>query len=81
MSTITIDLDDDLLAHVRSLAKEFGFSVEEFVADIVATHAGPSPDLTSEQIAAIRAGLNDVEQGNVISHEDVMAQLDARYGR
>jgi predicted transcriptional regulator len=81
MSTITIDLDDDVMAHVKAIAAEGGQKVEDFLRDLVATHAGPGEELTPEQIDAIQRGLDDLERGDLISNEDVFAQIDAKLGQ
>jgi hypothetical protein len=74
MSTITIELDDELLAHVRSIAGPEKADVEEFIRDLVATHAGPEYKFTAEQIALIQQSLDDPRPS--IPHEEVMAEMD-----
>lgn len=81
MSAITIELDDDLLAHIRAIAGPSGMKVEEFILDLVTTHAGPSEDFTPEQADAIRRGLDDELHGRTAAHSDVIARLDAMLKR
>jgi predicted transcriptional regulator len=81
MSAVTIELDDDVMAHVKAIATEGGQKVEDFLRDLVATHAGPSAELTPEQIAAIQRGLDAFENGDLVSHEEVFARIDAKLGR
>ncbi len=77
MSVINIELDDQLLAHIRAIAGPSVIKVEEFIRDLVTTHAGPSEDFTQEQLDAIQRGLDDEAKGRTVAHSDVVARLDA----
>jgi predicted transcriptional regulator len=82
MSTITIELDEKRLAELKARAGEAGISVEQFAQEVLEERAGEfaEDDFTPEQRAAIEAGLKALEEGRVVSHEDVFAKLDAKYG-
>lgn len=87
MSTITIELDEehtDVLAH---LSQKMGKAPDDVLRDAMAFYAmlvaeeGEGPPLTAVQIAQIEEGLEAARRGDVISHEQVVADIRAKFGR
>jgi hypothetical protein len=70
----TVDLPADLLARVRSLARDQGRSMSAVVTDLVRTGlAGPVADPGTHRTAGLptRNGFPQVDLGGVITTEDV----------
>lgn len=84
METIAIPFDKDAADRLKRAAAEIGMSVEAFVASaaeqVAAEQEGAAP-LSDDQIASIRRGLEDVAAGRVYDHDEVFAELKARYRR
>jgi predicted transcriptional regulator len=72
-AVITARLDDEMIALVDRLAKARGRTRSWFVAQAVRKAA----EAEAELLAFIQEGVDDIEAGRVVSHEDVMAELDA----
>ena len=71
-SVITARLDTDTLALVDKVAKSQGRSRAWFVAKAVQRAAETEADF----IAFVQVGLDDIEVGRVVPHEEVVAMLD-----
>ena len=71
-SVITARLDIDTLALVDKVAKSQGRSRAWFVAKAVQRAAETEADF----IAFVQVGLDDIEAGRVVPHEEVVAMLD-----
>ena len=86
MSTITVKLGAAHSEKVEELAALTGVAPEQLVRDAIDAYVDAigtveaEPDFTPEQIAAIEEGLAAIERGDVVSHEDVFAALEAKYG-
>ncbi len=81
MSTITIEIDDDTLANIRTIAGPDDGEIARFLGDYLATHLGPQEDFTPEQRATIEAGLKAIEEGRTTPHDQVMAEARRRIRR
>jgi predicted transcriptional regulator len=87
MTTITIELPDDLAARLTEQASAAQTSLEQFVAGLLAGNAdaddwvedppsaGWDASLTPEDIAAIEEGLADAAAGRVRPWDEVRPEL------
>jgi predicted transcriptional regulator len=83
MSTLTIELDDNRLKTLRKWADEAGLKVEDLARDLLEAQAETAEldtEFTPEQRAAIDAGLDAIERGDVIDHDVVMAKARSIVG-
>ena len=81
MATITFDVSDEVAVKLTAHAKAVDMDVTTMMADI-ATRTAALPDievwdprLTVEDIVEIRIGLQELEEGKGIPHEEVMRML------
>jgi predicted transcriptional regulator len=82
MTTITIDLPDDIAAALAAKASEWKTSVGELLTgaaiNLVEEDDDGSwhPSLTPDDIAAIKEGMAQAKRGEVYSLEEVLSTLD-----
>jgi predicted transcriptional regulator len=74
MATITLDLDDARFARLEALAASLQTNVSDVVAQLLDSTNEPSDhdDFTPAQIAAIREGLQAIEEGLEYDNDEVM---------
>jgi predicted transcriptional regulator len=85
MTTITIDLPDDVLTRLSQHARTFKTSVTELAEAFVVrgiededqSEQGWDPSLTPEDIAAIEEGLADIAAGRTRPWSEVRAEMQA----
>lgn len=65
--TLTVQLDSSLKEKFEALARRTQRSKSELVAEAIAAYV----DLDEWQIAEIEAGLAELEEGRIVSHEEV----------
>ena len=73
MKSIAVPLDADTLALIEKLSAARGSSVAEFAAEAVRRIAESEADFD----AFIQVGIDAADGGDLIPHEEVMAELDA----
>jgi predicted transcriptional regulator len=71
---ITAPIDAETLALVEQLAQARGRSVEDYVAEAVQRVAESEADFK----AFVQVGIDAADRGELIPHEEVMAELEAR---
>jgi len=71
---ITAPIDAETLALVEQLAEAQGRSVEDYVAEAVQRVAESEADFR----AFVQVGIDAADRGELIPHEEVMAELEAR---
>lgn len=84
MTTITIDLPDDIAARLSHQARTYKTSVSELaeafvvrgIEDEEQIGEGWHPSLTPDDIAAIKVGMAQAKRGEVYSLDEVLATLD-----
>lgn len=84
MTTITIDLPDDIAARLSQQARTFKTSVSELaeafvvrgIEDEEQVGQGWHPSLTPDDIAAIEEGMAQAKRGEVYPLDEVLATLD-----
>lgn len=87
MSTVTVELDEKHSAILRALADQAGSDPSDVIGSALELLADASlfdegqPPLSPEQIAAIEEGLAAAERGDVIPHEQVVAEMRAKFER
>ncbi len=69
---ITAELDTDTMAIVDSLAASKGITGAEFAAEAIRRVAESEADYR----AFIQVGIDAADRGDVVPHEQVMAELD-----
>jgi predicted transcriptional regulator len=84
MATITIEVSEDVAAKLAAHARAVEMDVPTMMADI-ATRTAALPDievwdprLSAEDIVEIKIGLQELEDGQGIPHEVVMAEVFGR---
>lgn len=70
---ITAALDDETAALVARQAEERGLSVEDYAGEALRRMVESRSDLD----ALIRVGKEQAARGQVVAHDEVMAELDA----
>ena len=89
MKLVTVELEDHVADKLSGLADVRGVSVEYLVAagaEELADDLHEGDELAAnhqwsrEDIAAIEEGLAQIERGETIPHEQVMAEIKAKYG-
>jgi len=73
-ASITAQVDAATLAIVEELARLRGESIEQFAAEAIQRVAESEADFR----AFIQVGIDAADRGEMIPHEQVMAELDAR---
>ena len=71
-ASITAEVDAATLAIVDTLATSRGISSAQFAAEAIRRMAESEADFR----AFVQVGIDAVERGDVVPHEQVMAQLD-----
>ena len=72
-AVITARLDEETLALVDRVAKAKRQTRAAFAADVIRRAASQE----AEFLAFVQEGIDDIEAGRFVSHEVVMAELDA----
>lgn len=72
-AVITARVDPEIAELVDQVASAHGRSRAWFVAQAVEKAARKE----AEFLAFVQEGIDDIDAGRVVSHEDVMAELDA----
>ena len=72
LSSLAVDVDNETMAIVDRVAQRRGISSRQFAAEAIRRAAESDDDFN----AFIQVGLDDIERGNVVPHEEVMAELD-----
>ncbi len=85
IETISVPFQADAADRLKRAAAEIGMPLEEFIASaaeqFVTDIEYPASTLSPEQTASIERGLADVAAGRTFSHDDVFAELKARFKR
>lgn len=81
MTSVTLQLDDEILARAKAAAENEGISLEMMLARFVEDAMEAHHEVDDEEAAAIEEGLADEKAGRVISHDEMMRRLDAQRGR
>ena len=69
---ITANIDETTLALVEQLTKAQGRSIEDFASEAIRRVAESEADYA----AFIQEGIDAADRGELIPHEEVMAELD-----
>ena len=89
MKTFKVELEDDVVVRLSGLAEVRGVSVEYLVAasaEALAVELQQGDDLMSghqwsvEDAASIEEGLAQLDRGEGIPHEQVVAEIKAKFG-
>ncbi len=75
-TTLSIRLDPELKKRLDALAERSNRSTSLLAAEAIASYV----EAQEWQLAEIRGGMKDLEEGNTVSHADVSAWLDS-WGR
>jgi predicted transcriptional regulator len=73
-ASITAQVDADTLAIVEQLARANGRSIEQYAAEAIQRVAESEADFR----AFVQVGIDAADRGELIPHEQVMAELEAR---
>jgi predicted transcriptional regulator len=76
-SSITAQIDAETLAMVEQLAQAQGRSAADFAAEAIRRVAESEADYR----AFLKEGIDAADRGEFVSHQDVMAELDAMIAR
>lgn len=74
MSAVTLKLDGDLKDRLEALARASGQELSALVSGALRVFL----DDNDEMAAAIQAGVDEANHGEVLAFDDVKAELDAR---
>ncbi|MBI1948386.1 MAG: hypothetical protein HYS27_22045 [Deltaproteobacteria bacterium] len=81
MTSVTLNLKDDLLERAMKAAKEEGISLDKMLARLVEEALGEDYELDAEEETAIAEGIADMKAGRLIAHDEMMRQLREQRGR
>ncbi|KRC80922.1 CopG family ribbon-helix-helix protein [Sphingomonas sp. Root241] len=73
-TSITTQIDAETLALVEQLAEARGRSIEDFAAEAIQRVAESEADFR----AFVQVGIDAADRGELVPHEQVMAELEAR---
>lgn len=73
-TSITTQIDAETLALVEQLAEARGRSIEDFAAEAIQRVAESEADFR----AFVQVGIDAAARGELVPHEQVMAELEAR---
>jgi predicted transcriptional regulator len=73
---INAEFPEELEAQLRSLAQDTGRSTGEIVVEAVRSYI----DYETEFREAVEEGLRAAEAGDLVDHEEVVAQFEKRFG-
>jgi predicted transcriptional regulator len=76
-AVITAEVDAETLAMVEALAGAKGVSSGQFAAEAIRRFAEVETDFR----AFVQVGIDAADRGELVPHEDVMAELEARIER
>lgn len=74
MTSVTLNLNDELVERAKKVAKEAGVPLEKMLARIVEDALDEDQEayeLDEEEAAAVAEGLADMKAGRWISHEEM----------
>jgi predicted transcriptional regulator len=77
MVTMNIQVDEELFGRIREIAKKTGRTAEEAATELLASLSADEIELDAEQDAAVAEGLAQLDRGESVSNEEVMAKLKA----
>lgn len=80
MKTLTVTISDEAAQKLADHAAQNGQSSEQWAARVVEEAVEDWGDLSEADIAAIEAGLQDLERGEMIPHDQVVAEMKQKYG-
>jgi predicted transcriptional regulator len=72
--SVRLELDEDLQERLEALAKASGQELNAFVSSALRSML----DDNDEMIAAIEAGVQEADRGDVLDFDDVKAELAAK---
>lgn len=75
MTSVTLNLTDDLLERAMKAAKEEGISLDKMLARLVEDGLGEDYEPDAEEGAAIAEGIADLKAGRFVSHDEMMRLL------
>lgn len=81
MTSVTLNLKDDLLERATKAAKEEGVSLEGMLARLVEDGLAEEYQLDADEEAAIAEGSADMKNGRWVSHDDMVRKLKDQRGR
>ena len=80
MKTLTITISDEAARTLEQSLAGSGHTPEQVASQLVeSAYAEDWGDLDAADIAAIEEGLADFERGDTVSHEQVVAEVRAKY--
>jgi predicted transcriptional regulator len=77
MVTMNIQVDDELFGRIRELAQKTGRTAEEAATELLASLSADEIELDAEQDAAVAEGFAQLDRGESVSNDEVMAKLKA----
>ena len=80
MKTLTITISDEAAEALKQATADGKHTVEQVASHVVEAAYADWGDLDEEDIAAIEQGLADLERGNVVPHDEVVAEMQKKYG-
>jgi predicted transcriptional regulator len=81
MKTLTITISDETAEALEQATADGKHTVEQVASHVVeSAYTADWGDLDEEDIAAIEEGLADLERGDVVPHEEVVAGVRKKYG-
>jgi len=81
---LTIEVEDDIAQRFKEAAKERGISLSELMVgftewELTQQDFATQDPFTPEQIAQIEVGIAQIERGETVPHEEVLARLKERF--
>ncbi|MCC7069720.1 MAG: hypothetical protein IT383_00255 [Deltaproteobacteria bacterium] len=81
MVTMSIPVNEELLERLRALAQETGRTVEQAAAELLESLASDEGiELTEEQETALEAADAEIDRGDFVTAEELLAKLRAQRG-
>ena len=78
---MSIPVNEELLERLRALAQETGRTVEQAAAELLESLASDEGiELTEEQETALEAADAEIDRGDFVTAEELLAKLGAQRG-
>jgi predicted transcriptional regulator len=84
-TVFSVELPAAVVEALRKIVAGTGQTVEEHLAGAIEWYChengmGETPSASPEEMEAVREGIAQLDRGEGIPHEEVMARLKAKYG-
>jgi predicted transcriptional regulator len=81
MTSVTLNLKEEVVERIAKAAKDEGISLETMLARLVEGALDEAYGLDDEEAEAVAEGIADMNAGRWVSHDEMMRALKEQRGR